>query len=125
MKKLYTIILFALVVMIANAQSPNWKWAKSAGGLADDFGNSITTDASGNVYVTGYFLSATITFGSYTLTNANTSSADFFIVKYDALGNVLWAKRAGGTLGDAGNSISTVTSGNVYVAGYFSSSTIT
>ncbi len=98
-------------------------WAKSAGGTSNDYGYSVATDASGNVLVTGYFYSPTITFGTFTLTN--TGSADIFIVKYDASGTVLWAKSAGGTDEDEGYGIATDASGNVLATGYFTSPTIT
>jgi hypothetical protein len=42
----------------------NWLWAKKAGGTDSDYGYGIAVDASGNSYVTGYFYSATATFGS-------------------------------------------------------------
>jgi len=61
------------------AQSPNYLWAKSAGGTFDDKGFSCSTDASGNIIATGYFDSPSITFGSTTLTNAG--GDDMFIVK--------------------------------------------
>jgi len=35
--------------------SGNFIWAKSFGGIEDDFGNSINLDADGNVYTTGVF----------------------------------------------------------------------
>ena len=79
MKKLYTIILFALVGASANAQAPSYLWAKSAGGTSYDEAYSVTTDASGNIIAAGSFVSATITFGSTTLTNAG--GYDLFIVK--------------------------------------------
>ncbi len=105
----------------------NVLWAKSAGGTSDDFGSSVSTDAGGNVFMTGYFQSATITFGTTTLTNKDNSgnSGDIFIVKYDASGNVQWAKSAGGNSNDFGQSVSTDAGGNVFVAGYFQSATIT
>jgi len=123
MKKVITIL--AVLVVSANifAQAPNCLWANSAGGTNNEEGNSVCTDASGNVYMTGSFKSTTITFGTTTLTNAD--SSDIFIVKYASNGTVLWAKRAGGTESDEGNSVTTDASGNVYVTGYFSSPTIT
>src|SRR5262249_43134544 len=39
------------------------QWAKQAGGIANDVGEAIAFDGSGNSYVTGYF-QATATFGS-------------------------------------------------------------
>src|SRR5690606_8330373 len=99
---------------------------KSADGIYGDGGYGISTDANGNVLVTGFFGSPSITFGSTTLTNASSTGKDeLFIVKYDPNGNVLWAKSAGGINGDWGNSISTDANGNVLLTGYFSSSSIT
>lgn len=120
-------LLFGLVYCFfyGNAQAPNWLWAKSAGGTGGDGGSRITTDGNGNIYATGDFSDSSIVFGSFTLTNTNKDTADFFIVKYDANGNVLWAKSAGGTQTDKGQSISTDANGNVYVIGNYESSSIT
>ena len=103
----------------------NVLWAKSASGSYWDYGYSVATDGSGNVLVTGSFQSSTIAFGTITLTNTGPASSNIFIVKYDAAGNVLWAKSAGGSSLDYGNSIATDVSGNILVTGHFSSPTIT
>ena len=108
--------------------SGNVVWAKEAvgGGLYYERGSGIKTDANGNSYVTGYFESPSITFGSFTLTNnGGNSTGDFFIVKYDSSGNVVWARSAGGTDADDGEAISLDAMGNVYVIGTFNSPTIT
>ena len=121
-------LYFGLCALNSFAQSSNWLWAKSAtGGPNQDYGNSIATDANGNVYVTGDFYSSTITFGSITLTNTSSGGyTDVFIVKYDPFGNVMWAKRAGGpSAHDSGKSICVDANGDVYVTGYFVSPTIT
>ena len=117
-----TIALFFVQIGVF-AQSPNYLWAKSAGGTSSDYGRSVATDASGNTFVTGVFYSTSITFGSYTLTNAG--YADIFLVKYDASGNVIWAKSAGGTSYDFGWSVATDASGNTFVTGRFKSPSIT
>lgn len=124
-------ILFCLHLAPAKAQAPDWAWAKGAGGTnSDDRSQSITTDAFGNVYITGYFTVSTITFGALTLNNTDNtdntgSTADFFIVKYDAFGNVLWANNVGGAFDDYGLSITTDLTGNVFVAGHYGSASIT
>ena len=100
-------------------------WAVSAGGSATDWALGVATDGSGNVYVTGGFMSPTITFGTFTLINAGSGYLDMFIVKYDPSGNVLWAKNAGGSSRDVGNSVTTDANGNVFVAGQFMSTSIT
>jgi hypothetical protein len=115
-KKIYATYLLLLIVMATNAQAPSWFWAKSAGGNDWEKALSIASDNSGNLYVTGYFESTTIAFDSDTL---NTNGVSMFLVKYDASGNVLWAKDADGF--SHANTVTTDNSGNVYVAGFYSS----
>src|SRR5258706_11830610 len=95
-------------------------WAKSMGGVSDDFGLSITTDSSGNVFTTGSY-QGPADFDPSAGT-ANLSSAgigDIFITKFDSSGNLVWAKSMGGTADDAGGAIAVDTSGNIYTTGYF------
>ncbi|MFI5151469.1 MAG: gliding motility-associated C-terminal domain-containing protein [Bacteroidia bacterium] len=105
--------------------SGNVLWAKSAAGVGDDSGYGVATDASGNIFITGFFASPTITFGTTTLTNVSPGSADVFLVKYDTNGNMLWARSAGGTNGDIGHGVATDASGNVFITGYFEIPSIT
>jgi len=100
----------------------NHKWSKSFGGSYNDEGSSVSVDSSGNVYITGYFQSSTIDFGGGALTNAG--YFDIFLAKFDSNGNHLWSKRFGGSSEDYSNSVSVDSSGNVYITGYFYSSTI-
>lgn len=105
--------------------SGNVVWAESFGGISLDEGNSIASDAAGNVYVTGSFYSPTISFGSNTLTNiSNLGYADFFITKFDASGNVLWANSAGGTSNDLGYGVDEDALGNIYVTGGYGTTVI-
>jgi hypothetical protein len=124
MKNICTLLVLVFSSITVNAQAPNWAWANSAGGTQHDYNKSSTTDLSGNTYVTGWYLSSSITFGAITLTN-NSLASSIFIVKYDASGNVLWAKSAGGTGSVLGYSIATDASGNVYVTGSYGSPFIT
>ena len=122
-------ILFLVLLLFCNlliAQSPNWLWAKSANGNKFDNGWAVSSDLSGNVYVTGSFTSPTINFGSFTLTNANGSGnfSDIFFVKYDFSGNVLWAKSVGSTYDDWGLAVKADNLGNVYLSGGFVNDTI-
>ncbi len=117
-------ILFLTFLRIANAQTPNWEWAKSAGGTSYEESNFIAKDNFGNVYITGYFFSTSITFGSFTLTNqgvGGNNNGDIFLVKYDANGNVVWAKGAGGTGNDGASYAATDSTGNVYITGIYKS----
>jgi len=100
----------------------NHLWSKSFGGSSYDYGQSVSVDSSGNVYITGWFESSTIDFGGGTLTNAG--GWDIFLAKFDSNGNHLWSKRFGGSSDDLGSSVSVDSSGNVYITGWFWSSTI-
>jgi hypothetical protein len=94
----------------------NCLWAKQAGGVGSDFGEGLTVDANGNIYVTGYF-QGPVVFGENQLSGFG--SYDIFIAKYDSFGNCLWAKQAGSPFSDGGTSISVDANGNCYVTGKF------
>src|ERR1041385_4184161 len=112
MRQFIFFFLFLLPVF-SFAQVSNWVWAKSGAGNLTDEGYAVCTDNSGNSYITGFFESPTITFGTFTLTNNGVS--DMFIAKYDQNGNVLWAKSAGGSSPERGYAVATDDSGNVFV----------
>lgn len=101
----------------------NLIWALSIGSSGPDEGNSIITDASGNVHVTGSF-SGTVDFDPRSSTSNLVSNGfeDIFILKLNGNGVFKWAKSLGGNVDDQGNSISVDDSGNVCVTGYFSNS---
>ena len=117
------ITLFCLPAGRSFSQSTEWLWAKSAGGPNDEMGVSIATDASGNAFVAGYFKSPSLTLGSFTLTR--TGNCNVFLAKYDAGGNVIWATSPPGTDYDIPFAVAMEASGNVVVAGLFSSQVIT
>src|SRR5262249_15619409 len=50
---------------------------------------------------------------------------DYFLTKYDANGNVLWAKTSGGSANDYAYGIATDAGNNVFVAGFFDTPTLT
>lgn len=125
LQKTLTALLLLFVIKATHAQTNTWQWAKSAGATGNEATTGSVVDASGNVYVVGWYTSATITFGTITLTNPGNFTADMFIAKYDASGNVLWAKTFGGVDGEIGNGIAIDASGNIYVTGWFASSAMT
>ncbi|MCH8331152.1 MAG: SBBP repeat-containing protein, partial [Bacteroidetes bacterium] len=95
-------------------------WARSMGGPSEDFGRSITTDMYGNVYTTGVYSDTADFDPSTAIFNLiSNGQYDCFIQKLDAAGNFLWARSVGATSWDAGHSVTTDTSGNVYVTGRF------
>ncbi len=118
-KRIFNLVIMTAILFLregANAQEPNFVWAKNANGTDSEYGDAIATDESGNIYVTGFF-SGTVTFGTTELTTSG--GFDILVAKYDASGNVVWARRAGGTGWDKGLSIATDGLGNIYVTGHF------
>jgi len=94
----------------------NIVWIKQIGNIGPDRGNSICMDKFGNCLVTGTF-SGTVNFGTIKLTSVG--GEDIFITKYDAMGNVVWAKQAGGGGDDIGYGIATDGLGNAFITGLF------
>jgi hypothetical protein len=101
--------------------SGNALWGRSPGGSGFDYGQSICTDSSGNVFVTGYFTSSFLNFGGHPVININTGYDDIFVAEYDANGNTLWAKGVGGSDNEYGMGICSSPSGDIYVTGYYGS----
>ncbi len=122
---LSVIFVYLLHSLSLYSQAPGWQWAKKGNGINSDYGRSVTTDLTGNVILAGGFISPTITFGSTTLTNNNSNiTEDFFLVKYDPSGNVIWAVRAGGSVDDVALDVACDDTGNIYVSGLFNSPTL-
>lgn len=105
----------------AQSTTRSWQWAKRPDIEVAPYTNpSVSTDSYGNIYVVGGFV-GTATFATSPAPTILTSAgeADIFIAKYDPSGNVIWAKRAGGTRGDIANAVQYDGFGNIYVVGYF------
>ena len=96
----------------------------------------ISSDSFSNIYVLGYYYSNPLyinNFSSVTDGNINVTlygtlrNNDYkynIITKYNTHGQAQWATTIGGENSDIGTSISTDSYNNVYVAGYYSSSSI-
>lgn len=107
----------------AQAQTPDWQTAIAVNGATTV--TATTSDATGNIYLAGYFV-GTLTLGSTTLTTSNTSTdADAFVAKWSpATNSFVWLQAMGGQGYDWATGIA-VTNTGVYVAGNFRSSTAT
>jgi hypothetical protein len=84
----------------------------------------ITTDASGNIYITGCFIDAADFdpgAGTTILTSFTSGVEDLFLAKYDANGNYVFAVKAGSGSADQGRRIQLDGSGNIFVSGLNSS----
>lgn len=98
----------------------NFIWAKKIGGPGSDQSYSIATDASGNVYTTGYFTeTADFDPGEGEAILNSIGTFDIFIQKLDPDGNYLWVRQMGGGSTDFGSSIFVDALGNLYTTGRF------
>lgn len=103
--------------------SGNFIWAKQIGGNTADYGESITTDLAGNIYLSGRF-SGTADFdpsvNSFTISTLPTST-DGFVMKLDGSGNFIWAKQFAGQSSSTSscNEVRIDGAGNIYTTGYF------
>jgi hypothetical protein len=87
----------------------NVAWTRTQGGPLLDQSTKLTTDAAGNVYITGITKNQ--------LGDAQVGSGDIFVTKYDPSGTLLWTKQYGTGLNENGMGIQVDASGNIYVGG--------
>jgi hypothetical protein len=99
--------------------SGNITWNKLLGGGANyDLANSIQQTAGGGYFVAGYSQSS----ASGNVTEVTHGGYDYWIVKLDASGNILWNRLLGGSGPDYTNSIQRTADGGCIIAGYSYSS---
>ena len=102
-------------------------WAKTSNGDFFDGIDDITADGNGNVYVTGFFTSDSLSFGSCTLysgvpSSVCTNCTNFFVAKYDPSGNAIWARSAPSSMyrgASAGYCITSDYYGDIYITGSY------
>jgi hypothetical protein len=90
----------------------------------------VAVDSSGNVYVTGRYLTSTLTFynsdgNSSGITLPSSGSYDVYVAKYNRTGTAQWAARLASTDNDTAIGVSVDGSGNVYLTGYYESDPLT
>ncbi len=96
-------------------------WAISFGGDKDEILLSITEDGDGNVYLGGYFSSATVQVGDLNLVNTlDKEQYDLMIIKLDSSGQPIWARVLGGTGFDYVHSMACDGDNNIYFLGALS-----
>ncbi len=122
-KRLIQTVLFACFTLLSvnyvKADEPNFDWVRQAGGTSTEKSYAVAADPSGNVIITGYFYGSA-SFGSVNLIANGTT--DIFVAKYDASGNIIWAKNFGVQDYNGGTSVATDRFGNIYISGYFAES---
>ncbi len=115
---LFGVSFMAFSLMIS---AQDFEWANRAGGNDADDIFDMVTDVDGNIYATGYFKNtALFGEGSNQVSLTSAGGADIFFAKYNSSGDLIWAKRAGGSTGfDWGNEITLDSQNNFIITGYF------
>lgn len=114
MKQAKLLLFFAFLLLLSSfayAESPVMAWSRNyTNGNIDDYLCGIAIDSERNIIVAG---SSENAFNS-------TSSSDFFTIKYNENGTLLWAQNY--TIGDGGSdeafSVTADSQRNIIVAGY-------
>ena len=97
-------------------------WAQGIGGNDDEYIASVSETTDGGYIVGGYFNSENIDLGKgVVLTNTQKGTPDGMIIKYNANGEIEWAKVIGGTNYDRIYSVAETTDGGYIAGGYFGS----
>jgi gliding motility-associated-like protein len=122
--KLFGLILYCFFCINSDAQQykdPDLLWGTYFGAAGLDNGHAITTDISGNLYITGSTSSSTgmATPGAFQENNGGNSDA--YLAKFTNTGRLIWSTYFGGAGEDGGNAIALDASGNIYITGYVSS----
>ncbi len=98
----------------------NFIWGKHEGSHKYEGAISGSVDKSGNIVVAGFFYDFT-KLGSHLLFGAG--NRDIFLVKYNNMGNIMWAKAEGGNAVDYITDITSGPANSIYLTGYFSEHT--
>lgn len=90
-------------------------WKRQFGTTADEQAYDVTTDAAGDVYLTGYTRGV--------LAGPGYGSFDVWVAKYDGAGTALWLRQFGTAFLDEAYGVAADGAGGVYVAGALGSAT--
>lgn len=120
--KTHLLVSLLLCSTLFYAQSPTLAWAKkiiktnasSAGGA-----QSIAVDTLGNVYTAGYFYGTCNMDPAATNYTLSSGTQTGYILKQDALGNLLWAHKIDNDIDFNIAKVAVDKQNNVYVTGYY------
>lgn len=97
-----------------------FQWVITCGAAGSDYSYKIVQDYTGNLLITGRFVSTVDFDPSVSIANLTSAgSGDVFVAKYSTTGAYIWSKQLGGTSDEYGYSIATDLVGNIYTTGSF------
>ncbi|KIC90831.1 hypothetical protein HY58_07215 [Flavihumibacter sp. ZG627] len=99
------------IILVKLSSKGEWLWEKEYGGAGNEYLSELDLSAEGGFLLTGHSTSSD---GDLT---KNNGAEDFWIVKTDANGNIIWQKSFGGSRTDQGVSAAVAPAGGYYVVG--------
>ncbi|MBK6329707.1 MAG: SBBP repeat-containing protein [Bacteroidetes bacterium] len=120
----FLIFLYQILPFKLGAQS--FQWAKCYGASQVDYFTATAVDNSGNVYASGEFSTTVDIDPSPNVLNITSfnNSIDFFIMKLDTFGNLIWVKQFGTEGVEISMRITTDLSANIYLIGHYTSDSL-
>ena len=94
-------------------------WGGVFGSTGSDGAHAVRSDASGNIYLSGYF-SGTVDFDigpGVTSVTSNNTSFDIFVMKLSPSGSLLWVRTIGSASNDRAYGMDLDSIGNVFTTG--------
>lgn len=116
MRRSIIFIPLCFVIFCSNVNSQSFLWADGPGGIGNDVGTAVASDADGNAYMTGYYSGQCDFQGTFFFSN---NGFEIFLTKYNPAGTLLWVKKAGGVLQDQGTDVIVGNDGMIYLTGVF------
>jgi hypothetical protein len=104
------------IFILAMDQQGNPLWLETLSGPGVEYGRSIATDTSNNIYLTGVFRDYLYPNGT---TLSGFGSYDAFLAKYDAIGQLLWIKGMGGPSADESYYVNVDNKQDVVIVGWY------
>ena len=99
-------------------------WLRGCNHKSSSFGSGIAMGNDNNLYVTGNFASDTLSFDGIISEPVTSAGIKVFVVKYDSLGNAIWARNSVGPGLSAAYSIAVDGSDNIYSTGFISNDSV-
>ncbi len=111
MRTIFTYFIFILCIQKISAQAPNIQWQKTFGGSFYDKGQSVIELSDG-----GYLIAGNSQSSNHDLA-LNHGMFDWWIVRTNKAGNIVWKKTLGGTLEDYVRQVIATPDGNFLCIG--------
>jgi hypothetical protein len=123
-KRFFLLCFFLGVCIISPAQVPSCQWGNFFDGNGSEFSGGIAVDSAGYSIVAGRYVGNSLFQNSLSVANTNSNTSDIFLAKFDPSGQIQWLKGGGGGGDDYVYDIAVDDSGNIYMAGFTTSTSL-